>query len=108
MRLSQSSSYLPCNSKPTPAKRVSVSDIKPIRSILKGLAGWVQYLQGWLVNSHEPMIEEKCDRDGNRYWQVYDPITQNLRCFDSENDVRIWLEQRYYQYRQYPSSIRTD
>ena len=92
MRFSQLSFDLPSNSRLTPA-----SNIKPAWSIRQGLAALGHYLQDWLVNSHEPLIKERCDRQGNRYWQVYDPTTQDFRYCESENEVRIWLEQRYYQ-----------
>jgi hypothetical protein len=36
------------------------------------------------------------DRYGNTYYRVYDALTQDFHRFESENEVRIWLEQRYY------------
>jgi hypothetical protein len=32
---------------------------------------------------------------------VYDPITGSSHVFNNEAEVRIWLEQRYYQYERY-------
>lgn len=92
MRRSKSPSDLPLNATLTPT-----SEIKPAGSILKRLALLGGYLQDWMVSRHEPTIEEKCDRNGHCYWRVYDPITQNYSIFDSENKVRVWLDQRYYQ-----------
>lgn len=36
------------------------------------------------------------DRHGNTYYRVYDVSTQDFHRFESEDEVRIWLEQRYY------------
>jgi hypothetical protein len=30
-------------------------------------------------------------------WRVYDPISDRTLTFDDEGDLRVWLEQRYYQ-----------
>lgn len=47
-------------------------------------------------NYQEPKIGQKCDRQGNRYWQIYDPVTRQYTSCASEKEVRIWLEKRYY------------
>ena len=52
-------------------------------------------LIGWLTRGSEPVISERWDGNGDRYYRVYDPLTENLHCFTTEHDVRIWLEQRY-------------
>jgi hypothetical protein len=44
----------------------------------------------------EPQIRQERDRNGKFQWRVFDPITSTSRFFDSENDVCVWLEQRYY------------
>ena len=36
------------------------------------------------------------DRNGILYYRVYDVSTKDIHHFDSEDEVRIWLEQRYY------------
>lgn len=36
------------------------------------------------------------DRHGETYYKVYDVLSHEFHCFESENEVRIWLEQRYY------------
>lgn len=50
-----------------------------------------------LSSSQAPRIRQKIDRLGNRYYRVYDPIENTHRLFTSEESVRVWLEQRYYQ-----------
>ena len=44
----------------------------------------------------EPHVRQKRDRFGNFYWQVYDPISRSYLFFNSELEVRIWLENRHY------------
>lgn len=44
----------------------------------------------------EPKVWRKCDREGNIYWLVFNPITSLYIFFGSEQEVRIWLEERYY------------
>ena len=46
--------------------------------------------------SSEPIIRQQCDRQGNLYYSIYDPVTQQRRICTSEAEVRAWLEQRYY------------
>ncbi len=36
------------------------------------------------------------DRHDNTYYRVYDVSTQDFHRFESEDEVRVWLEQRYY------------
>lgn len=36
-----------------------------------------------------------CDRDGNLCWYVYDPITHQFAWLESEDEIRVWIEQLY-------------
>lgn len=49
-----------------------------------------------LFLKNEPQIEQKRDRYGNLFWQVYDPTTHQSHSFGSDGDVRIWIEKRYH------------
>ncbi len=40
----------------------------------------------------EPKISRHLDREGTVWWEVYDPYTGKIRWFDSENELRIWLD----------------
>jgi hypothetical protein len=55
----------------------------------------------WILNilafRSEPTITRKHDREGNSYFQVYDPATQKSMFMASEQEVRAWIDQRYYQ-----------
>lgn len=64
---------------------------------------WLQTLQQWgerlsagLVRGLEPQITQTATPAGS-IWKVYDPSDEQTRWFDSEQEVRIWLEQRYHQ-----------
>jgi hypothetical protein len=45
----------------------------------------------------EPQIYQKRDRSGNTYFKVYDPVTHRSNVFKTEQEVRVWLDQRHYQ-----------
>lgn len=56
-----------------------------------------QSLLGYFCGSKDPQIVTKRDRDGNTFFVAYDPIDQAHYTFTSEQEVRVWLDQRYYQ-----------
>jgi hypothetical protein len=49
------------------------------------------------THGSDPIINERRDRQGNVYYQVYDPHTRRSAVFSSEAEIRYWLEQRYAQ-----------
>jgi hypothetical protein len=54
-----------------------------------------QHISQYFQQNSEPRTTEKCDRDGNVYYQVYDPRTQDSATFGSESEIRWWIEQHY-------------
>jgi hypothetical protein len=44
----------------------------------------------------EPKIRQIQDREGQTWWQAYDPITGQTTYLSSEHEVQIWLEERLY------------
>lgn len=50
-----------------------------------------------LVLDPEPYISEQQNRQGEVYFRVYDPDQNVSHTFDSEESVRIWLEERHHQ-----------
>ncbi|MFG6102666.1 hypothetical protein D0962_00815 [Leptolyngbyaceae cyanobacterium CCMR0082] len=46
--------------------------------------------------STEPLVSEHQDRNGERYYRIYDPLDEKMHYFSSKNEVRIWLDQRHY------------
>lgn len=55
-----------------------------------------QYLVTSIVQGQEPRIWQHTDRTGKIWWHGYDPLTERSICVDSEAEMRIWLEKRYY------------
>ncbi len=65
----------------------------PVRSIhFKQL---LERLLTFLSGRREPRIWRNRDRSGNWYFRVSDPVTGASSVFGSEQEVRVWLEQRY-------------
>lgn len=65
--------------------------------MIKRIMLFVEVVGRYLTtNRFEPHVKQKCDRWGNCYWQIYDPLTGFESCFSSEQEVREWLERRYY------------
>lgn len=61
------------------------------------LTNWGKSLVNFFAGSMQPRITEDRDRQGNLYFRVYDPCDRSRHTFDSEEELRVWLEQRYYQ-----------
>lgn len=49
----------------------------------------------YLTRPNEVRIWQVSDRQGESYWKAYDPYTNTTNYLNSENDLRVWLEQRY-------------
>ena len=61
-----------------------------------GLKRIGSFLLTVLTQRHEPRIWIDSNANEKR-WCAYDPITNRSASFDSEEGLRVWLEQRYYQ-----------
>jgi len=48
-----------------------------------------------LTKPNEIRVWKVGDRQGVTYWKAYDPYTDRTSHLSSEDDLRIWLEQRY-------------
>ena len=48
-----------------------------------------------LIRSGDPKIT-KIRRNGQLYWEVYDPHTEKTIPFSNEKDVYVWLDQQKY------------
>jgi hypothetical protein len=55
-----------------------------------------QMLMAWFTCGSEPRIR-KLTQGGTDIWQVYDPTVEQTRYFNDENEVSIWLDQRFYE-----------
>jgi hypothetical protein len=49
-----------------------------------------------LIGSSDPFIWQKIARHGNTWWMIDDPLTGNRFHALSEEEVRAWIDQRYY------------
>ncbi len=69
-------------------------NLQSLRAKLNDL--W-QAVIGSLETSSELYITQIQDTTGQK-WKAFDPITGRFAQFDSEEDVRVWVEERYYQH----------
>ena len=58
--------------------------------------GQIVYVR--LTRGSEPMISKHCNDNGSPDYQVCDPVYNTKYRFTSEDEVRIWLDHRYYQH----------
>lgn len=60
----------------------------------------LQRLGNWLVtfltSGNQVRIWQSSDRFGNTYWHAYDPQANLSIKGVSEEELRVWLEKRYY------------
>lgn len=50
-----------------------------------------------LVGNNELQVLQKTDRYGMSYWRTYDPASGRSTVLGSQAEMRMWIEQRYYQ-----------
>ena len=55
-----------------------------------------QHLLAILIKDNDLQIWQTSDSFGNNWWHAYDPATGRSTSVDSEADMRVWIEQRYY------------
>ncbi|NJL49019.1 MAG: hypothetical protein HC929_18115 [Leptolyngbyaceae cyanobacterium SM2_5_2] len=67
------------------------------RLLKQHLHHWGRSLLVWLCPSMSPRITVRRNRQGQTWFLAYDPVDGQHRRFYSEQDLRIWLDQRYYQ-----------
>lgn len=81
-------------------KRLSYGSSKPRRqpTLRERWNSLKQSITTYLYVSSEPYVWETVDRDGHVQWNGYDPITHQSVQVDSEDEMRVWLEDRHYQY----------
>ena len=69
---------------------------QPASPLIKALQRFGQTLVTFLTNGQSPYIQQQW-QNGGLVWRVYDPVTQQTQRFYSEDDLRLWLETRYYE-----------
>lgn len=74
-------------------QRIQRQSLFSIESIIVVSKRWIQ---GRISPLSEPYIRVKKGRDSQSIWQVWDPHRQETLYLSSEEQVRTWLETRYY------------
>ncbi len=60
---------------------------------------WKQTKQAvarWLTYESELQVWQELDPNGEDRWHAYDPVSDRTFYTDSENEMRQWIEERYY------------
>lgn len=97
---SRSSSAIIFDGYPAPSQLSKRSGPSVLINTLQGIQrligqGFQRVLMAAVGSSH-PVVQQRCDRHGQPYYTIYDPVSQRRTLCVSETEVRIWLEQRYY------------
>lgn len=61
------------------------------------LGPMVSSLVAYLCGSNSLSVTVKRDRQGQTAFVVYDPVSRQRHTFGSEQELRVWADQRYYQ-----------
>ncbi len=80
---------LPLSNEKTKNRKIRLVIISAFKKVL-------QRLIESLIGSNDLRIWQSCDRSGTTWWHVYDPITGKHSSVASEEELRIWIEKRYY------------
>lgn len=91
------SSYILINSQELDTLTAGKKSGKQISIKLPSLEQLWNSLLNTFVSASEPRIYQKRNAAGELYYKVYDPIARQTNTFFSETEVRVWLDQRYYQ-----------
>jgi len=66
------------------------------KSAFKTVWKFAQGIYKRMAEMSEPSVMKRCDRQGNSYYEIYDPVSRQRFYCETESEVRAWLEQRYY------------
>jgi len=67
-----------------------------------------QRIAEYFTSQSEIKVWQLQDRSGNTYWRVYDPNTNHSATFGSEEEVRMWIEELFYQQQHQSIYCSTD
>lgn len=54
------------------------------------------YFAHQLIQGQEPHIRQQRDRFGETVYHVYDPVTKQSAKYSTEEEVKIWLDERFH------------
>ena len=63
----------------------------------KHLGTGASRLLAYLCGSTDLSVTVKRDGQGHTVFVAYDPVSQQHHTFSSEQELRVWVDQRYYQ-----------
>lgn len=55
-----------------------------------------QGLSRSMTGGNDLRVWQASDEDGYMHWRAYDPVTGETAICDSEDEMRVWIEQRYH------------
>lgn len=56
-----------------------------------------QGLSTVITSKNDLKVWRKSHADGSNEWHAYDPATGRSTCVASDAEMRVWIEQQYYQ-----------
>jgi hypothetical protein len=74
----------------------SVSEQKTSTLVSKLSRIWHRFIES-IITVNEFKIYSPRSKSGCPYWAIHDPISGRRVFFDSETEVRAWLDRRYYE-----------
>jgi hypothetical protein len=77
-----------------------VNSSEPLENRQSTLVQTLQTLGGHLMRfltAERELRIWQTSRNGRQVWHAYDPITNRKRQFVTEDDLRAWLDNRYYE-----------
>lgn len=95
MKLTKSSSFATIETLFPTLSRPSTKPLGIAQKIINFAKATTEAFFNSLVLYSEPKIWKKTDAEGNIFWKTYDPMTGTTASFDTEHQVRVWLEERY-------------
>jgi hypothetical protein len=57
---------------------------------------FLQHVVKVITTTPELQVWQTHDRKGHISWHAYEPKTGRSACFGSEEEIRVWIEMRYY------------
>lgn len=69
---------------------------QPSSPLINALQQVGHALVRFLTDGQSPRIQAR-QEGGQLVWRVYDPVSHQTKRFYSEDELRIWLEGRYYE-----------
>lgn len=82
------------------------TSVKQPYNLMQSIKRLGQRIAEYFTSQSEIKVWQLQDRSGNTYWRVYDPNTNRSAVFGSEEEVRIWIEEIFYQ-QQHQSIYRS-